>query len=107
MLTLLGFEMSSSLVAVILSLSIFGVSEGMNVENKEEFASGLLHVLNMEHAPNISGRRHAIPRYVFNLYRRKFSRTSLNRGRITWIFFPEGNTAGRGLNPQNVLTILS
>ncbi|XP_068739949.1 protein dbl-1-like [Montipora capricornis] len=82
--------MSSSLLVVILSLSILGVSEGMNVENKEEFASGLLHVLDMEHAPNISGRRHAIPRYVYNLYRRKFSRTSLNRGRITWIFFPEG-----------------
>lgn len=92
--------MCCSFVAVVLSLSALVLSEGLNKEAEKEFASGLLHVLNMEHAPNISSRRHDIPRYVFNLFRRKFASKSSDIGETTSlgsstrIFFPQGNTAG-------------
>ena len=92
--------MCSSVAAVVLSLSILVLSEGLNKEAEKEFASGLLHVLDMEHAPNISTRRHDIPRYVFNLYRGKFTRKSNDiggsgsLGSSTRIFFPQGNTSG-------------
>lgn len=95
-----SLEMSSSTVAVVLSLAILGLSDGLNKKAEKEFASGLLHVLDMEHAPNISSRRHDIPRYVLNLYKGKFARKpsgiggSTPLGSTTRIFFPQGNTTG-------------
>lgn len=92
--------MSSSFAAVVLSLTVLALSEGLNKEAEKEFASGLLHVLDMQQAPNISSRRHDIPRYILNLYRGKFASKPSGVGRIpslgsaTRIFFPQGNTAG-------------
>lgn len=64
----------------------------------KEFAAGLLKVLDMERAPNISSRRKAIPQYIINLYKRKFSRTASKIDSTTWIFFPQGNAAAQGFN---------
>ena len=97
--------MCSPLVAALLSLSMLVFSDGLNIARDEEFASGLLKVLDMERAPNISSCRKAIPEYAINLYKRKFSRTASKTGRTTWIFFPQGNAAAQGLNSLNVTTI--
>ena len=92
--------MRSSVVALVLSLSLLALSKGLTKEAEEEFASGFLHVLDMEHAPNISTRRHDIPRYILNLYKGKFARKpsdvsdSASLGSTTRIFFPQGNTTG-------------
>ena len=77
-------------------------SDGLNIARDKEFAAGLLKVLDMERAPNISSRRKAIPQYIINLYKRKFSRKASKTDSTTWIFFPQGNAAAQGFNSWNV-----
>lgn len=92
--------MRSSVFAV-LSLAVFALSEGLTSQAEKEFASGLLHMLHMDHAPNISCDRHDIPRYILNLYKGKFTRKlsdvgqSASEGSTTRILFPQGNNKCR------------
>lgn len=93
------FKMRSSVV-VVLSLTVFALSEGLTTQAEKEFASGFLQMLHLDHAPNISCDRHDIPRYVLNLYKSKFARKpsdageSASEGITTRILFPQGNNAG-------------
>lgn len=111
-----------SWVAVMLSLTVFDLSEAFNTQAEKEFASGFLQMLHMDHAPNVSRNRHDIPRYILNLYRSKFARnpsefregSSEAEGSTTRILFPQGNNAGclrvfttlirLFINPRKVLT---
>lgn len=115
------FTVGSS-VAVMLSLTVFALSEGFNTQAEKEFASGFLQMLHMDHAPNVTCNRHDIPRYILNLYKNKFARDLSDFGEgaseaqdgTTRILFPQGNNAGclrvfkalirLFINPRKVLT---
>lgn len=92
-------ETGSSVLAV-LSLAVLALSESLTLQDEKEFASGLLQMLHMDHAPNISCDRHDIPRYILNLYKGKFARKpsdvgkSVPEGSTTRILFPQGNHTG-------------
>lgn len=80
---------------------MLALSESLTLQAEKEFASGLLQMLDMDHAPNISSDRHGIPRYILNLYKGKLTwkRSSSGRripdGTTTRILFSQGNGAGR------------
>lgn len=99
------FKTWSSVLAA-LSLAMLALSESLTLQAEKEFASGLLQMLDMDHAPNISSDRHGIPRYILNLYKGKLTWKRSSSGRR----IPDGTTTrilfSQGLNEDTDSSVL-